>query len=137
MESYMGGNAWVLLVEDDLEIRETLESLIALEGYSIKSAPNGKEALSVLAGSSDNPSLILLDIMMPVMNGYEFREQQLQNPKIADIPTAVISADGNIIEKSARLKVTEFLKKPMDLSALFALLERFCGKPESEAANQA
>src|SRR4051812_1178103 len=98
-----GMGKWVLLVEDDLEIRETLETLIALEGYSIKSAANGKLALDLLNSVGHKPALILLDIMMPIMDGYQFREKQLQVPHLAAIPTVVITADGNIMEKSGKL----------------------------------
>jgi CheY-like chemotaxis protein len=119
----MNPDQYVLLVEDDIDISEAVESILKEEGFNIKCTFNGKEALEYLQSSKKNPSLILLDIMMPYMNGYEFREVQLKDPKIADIPTIILSAAGKH-EDIEKLNFKETLKKPLDLDTLIDVVKR-------------
>jgi CheY-like chemotaxis protein len=114
----------VLVVDDDLDIRLTLEELLKDEGFSVATASNGKDALERL--QTTTPTLILLDLTMPVMSGAQFRGIQLQNPNLAAIPTVVMTADGQALEKSTQLKAQECLTKPIDLDHLFQLLNRYC-----------
>jgi CheY-like chemotaxis protein len=119
----MNSDRYILLVEDDMDISEAVETILAEEGFKIKCVFNGKEALDFLDNTVKNPSLILLDIMMPVMNGYEFREIQLKTPEIASIPTILLTAaeaHGDI----NHLKFHECLKKPLDLETLLAVVKR-------------
>ncbi len=108
----------ILLVDDDYDIRSVLCEVLEQEGFTVGVAVNGREALTYLEGNP-SPSLILLDLMMPVMNGFEFREHQVANPKWANIPVIVMSADGGqqSKEKQERLKGAVFVKKPPDLHA--------------------
>jgi CheY-like chemotaxis protein len=119
----MSSENYVLLVEDDLDISEAVQSILAEEGYEIKCVFNGKEALDFLGTATKLPGLILLDIMMPYMNGFEFREAQLKDKKMADIPTIILSAAGkhDDIEK---LHFKECLKKPLDLETLIDVVKR-------------
>ncbi|MGZ3789516.1 MAG: response regulator [Bacteriovorax sp.] len=119
----MNSDQYILLVEDDLDINEAVEAILKEEGFNIKCVFNGKEALEFLSSADKNPSLILLDIMMPYMNGYEFREAQLKNPKIASIPTVILSAAGKH-ENIENLKFHECLKKPLDLDTLVDAVKR-------------
>ncbi|MBC7538653.1 MAG: response regulator [Bacteriovorax sp.] len=119
----MSSDNYVLLVEDDLDISEAIQSILEEEKYKVKSTFNGKEALDFLATANSNPSLILLDIMMPYMNGYEFREAQLLDPKIANIPTIILSAAGKH-EDLDKLNFKECLKKPLDLDTLLDVVKR-------------
>src|SRR5881392_3915466 len=82
----------VLVVEDDEDIRDSLVEFLGDEGYEARGAGNGREALSLLAAIAPPPCLIILDLMMPVMDGRTFREEQLRRPDVADIPVIVISA---------------------------------------------
>lgn len=119
----MSSEGYVLLVEDDLDISEAIQSILNEEGYKIHCCFNGKEALDFLKTSPAVPDLILLDIMMPIMNGYEFREQQLKDSRIAGVPTIILSAAGKH-EDIDHLKFTECLKKPLDLDTLINVVKR-------------
>lgn len=106
----------VLLVDDDYDIRSVLCEVLEQEGFDVGIATNGREAIDYLEMNAA-PSLILLDLMMPVMNGFEFREIQVANPKWAKIPVIVMSADGGQQNpsKQERLRGAVFVKKPPDL----------------------
>ena len=119
----MGSDQYILLVEDDLDISEAIQSILEEEKYNVKCTFNGKEALDFLATAKNTPCLILLDIMMPQMNGYEFREAQLQDPLIANIPTIILSAAGKY-ENIEKLNFKECLKKPLDLETLIDVVKR-------------
>src|SRR4051812_39456009 len=84
----------ILIVEDDTELRETLGEILQEEGYHVAGVGNGREALDHLR-QSDPPCLILLDLMMPVMSGWEFRDQQRQDPDLAGVPVAILSGVRN------------------------------------------
>jgi CheY-like chemotaxis protein len=117
----------VLIVEDDEGIRETLSEILMEQGFEVEVASNGKEALDLLTSSQNTPGVILLDIMMPIMDGYQFRELQLGYSRLANVPTVAISADGHLNEKSKKLGVAHYLKKPIDLEKLLDLVNKFCG----------
>lgn len=106
----------VLLIDDDYDIRSVLCEVLEQEGFRVGVAVNGRDAVTYLE-EKPSPSLILLDLMMPVMNGFEFRDIQIANPKWAGIPVIVMSADGGQAnqEKQERLKGAVFVKKPPDL----------------------
>jgi CheY-like chemotaxis protein len=112
-----------MVVEDDFAIRETLRELLEDEGYRVLWASNGQEALALLEHRS--PRLILLDLMMPVMDGREFRLAQRSDPALARIPVVVISADHALEQKVAGLAVDGWLAKPFELDALLATLQRY------------
>jgi CheY-like chemotaxis protein len=106
----------ILLVDDDHDVAEALSTVLADEGYDVATASNGHEALMYLK-SHIAPRLILLDVMMPVMDGYEFRIEQQRDPAIADIPVVVLTA-GSMGERVAELGVTTHMRKPVDLDRL-------------------
>ena len=115
----------ILIVEDDLDIREALVEALELgEGYVVRTAGNGQEGLAALDSSSVLPNLILLDLMMPVMDGYQFRATQKQSPVYGSIPVIVMSADGKAQEKLGQLECKEFLRKPLDLDDLIAAIKK-------------
>lgn len=107
----------ILFVEDDADIRDTLADVLEEDGYTVKSAGNGQEALDLLHGGL-RPSLILLDLMMPIMNGWQFRAAQIKEPDLAAIPVVVVSAGANIEQSAAGLAATGFVKKPVVLEQL-------------------
>ena len=114
----------LLLVEDDVDIRQELAALLEAEGYRIVQCANGREALDRLR--SLRPCLILLDLMMPVMSGWDFRAAQLADPAIAAIPTVVLSGAAQADEEARRLRATAFLQKPFDLNPLLQTIEQYC-----------
>jgi CheY-like chemotaxis protein len=118
----------VLIVEDDQEIRETLKEIVAAEGYHTLEAQNGRVALDLI-DRGNQPCLILLDLMMPEMNGWEFLEKRRQNAVIAAIPTVVVTAAGL---GATPFGATSILKKPILLLELISLIEKHCGKNLSE-----
>jgi CheY-like chemotaxis protein len=113
----------VLVVDDDLDIRESLRDVIEAEGFPVACASNGEEALHVLA-KQPRPGLIVLDLMMPVMSGWEFLTVVREDQALSKIPVAVISASGG---KTPPLGATCFLRKPVDLDTILALVREHCG----------
>lgn len=105
----------VLIVEDDADTREMLGCFLELEGYEVECAANGKLALEQLEAGS-RARVILLDLMMPVMDGWQFRLEQARREKIADIPVIVLSAAGR--DRIARIDANAYLSKPVDLDEL-------------------
>jgi CheY-like chemotaxis protein len=86
----------ILVVEDDLDLRETLAETLEHRGFDVITAANGLEALKLLRSRASPPSVILLDLMMPVMDGYGFLEEQRNDPELAAIPLAIVTAGHNI-----------------------------------------
>ena len=117
----------ILIVEDDSDIRDTLVEVLSGEGYPVHAVTQGQEALDYLGASAEMPSLIILDAMMPIMDGYTFRDLQSRNPAIASIPIAFLSADGHLEKRAQQAGLTVFIKKPVDLSPIFHLASRYCG----------
>lgn len=118
----------ILVVDDDAGIREALTDILEDEGYSVTSAPDGLAALEMLREHQMRPRLVLLDLMMPRMNGWQFRAEQRQDPDLAAIPVVVISAGGNAREQSHVLGVAEYLPKPIEFDQLVGIVERYCGE---------
>jgi CheY-like chemotaxis protein len=115
---------YILIVEDEKDIRETLVNVVDMLGYHARSAANGREAIAMLA-ERPLPRLILLDLMMPVMNGEEFRRQQMSDPELAAIPVVIVSADWSVFRKAAALGVSDAILKPIDLDLLANTVERY------------
>lgn len=112
----------ILIVEDDRDVREALSIILQLEGYEIALATNGKEALELLQDGS-RPALVLTDIMMPVLTGWEFIEAMAADPKIAATPVIILSAaEKRPIPKNG--KVVAFLPKPADIGVLIDLIKK-------------
>jgi CheY-like chemotaxis protein len=118
------GPRHVLIVEDDADIRDALLSILRDEGYDVRGASNGQEALDQLR-AGHLPSVILLDLMMPVMNGWQFRAEQRTDPRLATIPVVVISADTQARQRAESLDAVAYIKKPIELEAVLALVERY------------
>ena len=119
------GRAEVMVIEDDFAIRETLRELLEEEGYRVVWAANGLEALSRLQRGQP-PQLILLDLMMPVMDGWEFRRAQRGDSTLASIPVVVMSADATADHEPEELAADAFLPKPFELGRLLDTVHRYC-----------
>lgn len=115
---------YILVLDDDAAIREVLSEVLEEEGYQVKSAANGREGLQILRANDGSAGLILLDLMMPIMNGWDFRALQLQDPALATIPVVVLSADRDIRLKAASISAHDYLAKPVDLNVLVEAVRR-------------
>ena len=115
----------VLVVDDDRDIRDSLIEMLEDQGYLALGAANGVEALEVMRRSAEPPCLILLDLMMPMMDGWEFRQAQLANPAWTEIPVIVISAYADV-DAHARALAAEHLRKPLAAQLLLEAVRRHC-----------
>jgi len=107
----------ILIVEDCDEIRVDLAELLRDEGYEVVTARHGAEAIDLLdAGLS--PSLILLDLMMPVMDGWQFRKEQLGKPSLAPIPVVLLTGSNNAQQHARDLNAVACVQKPFELDQL-------------------
>jgi CheY-like chemotaxis protein len=113
----------VLIVEDDADLRDMMAQLLNLEGINAATVANGREALEYLQ-ESDRPDVILLDLMMPVMDGWEFRRRQQADPSVSSVPVIVLSALDPT--RAADVNANAFLKKPLDFDRLLALVRSYC-----------
>lgn len=116
----------ILVVEDDVDVREALVAFLEGAGYDVLEAGHGGEALQRLR-AHDGVGLILLDLMMPVMNGWEFRAAQTTDPRLAAIPVVIITADHSAARKAADVGAAGCLLKPVELPDLLDYVGRFCG----------
>lgn len=110
----------VLVVEDHADVREMLTVLLEAEGFSVRTAANGLEALQQLTEA--RPSLILLDLMMPVMSGDQFRERQLADPALCDVPVICMTAAHDGLARATRLRMDAFFQKPVDFEMLLGAM---------------
>ncbi|HEU4324513.1 MAG TPA: response regulator transcription factor [Roseiflexaceae bacterium] len=123
----------ILVVEDDEFIRLMLAEALTDEGYSVLAAENGRMALDLLHACARLPALILLDLMMPVMSGWEFCAELDRDPALAGIPVVVLSAMPQPAAQASGLRVEAVVAKPVDLDELLALAARFDHLPTGEA----
>ena len=117
----------VLLVDDDYAILDGVSDFLECEGYGVVSASNGIDALNQLR-SGLRVDAIVLDVMMPMMDGWDFRAEQLADPSLREIPVVVISAGGFARETlQHQFKTHEVLPKPLDLEGFLRALQNACG----------
>ncbi len=114
----------ILVVDDDQDIRESLRAALEDAGYGVLSAAHGDQALSLLAENPRLPDLILLDLMMPIKDGWQFRAAQREDPKWRGIPVVIISAGGNVEQKALNLEARGWLRKPIQLQVLLGEVRR-------------
>ena len=114
----------LLLVEDDTDLRDALREALETSGYVVECANNGREALDYLETSAP-PCVVLLDLMMPIMNGWEFRELQSRNDKISSIPIVILTADGRADLKAQSLGADDYLRKPIQIETLLRVVQRY------------
>ena len=117
---------FILIVDDDSEIRTILSDLLADVGRKVVALPNGKVALEYLRQGS-RPCLILLDLMMPEMDGETFRKAQLGDPALRDIPVVIVTAAGR--GYATAVPADAILQKPVPFDSILRTIERFCPSP--------
>lgn len=114
----------VVVVEDDADIRDTFQQLLEMEGYTVRTASNGKEGLAVIR-EEKHPCMVILDLMMPIMNGWEFLKEQKADPELASIPVVVVTAAGRR-DVEINLPAKAVLKKPIELDTLVGVVKQYC-----------
>ena len=116
----------VMVVEDDVDIRQALIEILEDHGFGTLGARDGAEALSILSHATELPCVILLDLMMPVMDGSSFRQAQLQDPRLASIPVVVLSAYRDVDRHAAPIDAVSVLRKPPSVRELVTVLRAHC-----------
>jgi len=124
----------ILLVEDDRDICEIVEQVLAEEGYETVAVSNGAEGLAHLRAGTPRPFVIMLDLMLPVMDAWQFRAEQTRDPALADIPVVIFSANPKLGKYADALGAAAVIRKPPDLDELLSVLDRFAPRePAPEA----
>lgn len=116
--------AKILLVEDDSDLREAMTDMLEESGYRTVAVANGLECMEWLREAEQLPLLILLDLMMPVMDGWQVRTEQLKDERLAPIPVVILSA----MATPGVSDGVESLQKPVKLAKLLSLVARYCGE---------
>ncbi len=117
----------ILTVDDDEDIRNTVSQMLELEGFEAVWAKNGQVALDYMMAIPDSelPDLVLLDFMMPVMNGQEFAEKKKYLKRLAHIPVVMMTASGNLVNVMERIPTGGYMSKPMDIDTVVKMVNTF------------
>lgn len=115
----------ILVVDDESSIRDLLRDILAFEGHQVHVATNGHQALEQLRGGG-RPCVVLMDLVMPGMNGWELAARIHADPALAEIPLVVIAANPRHADDAARIGAERWLGKPLDLDRLFATVDELC-----------
>ncbi|HZR79924.1 MAG TPA: response regulator [Candidatus Binatia bacterium] len=119
------GHGPILVVEDHEDIRDYLAFLIRHEGYEVVTAADGQEALDYLR-RGEPPCVVLLDLLLPIKSGFDFREEQMQDTVLAAIPVVALSSDDTLRARARAVGISHFLEKPVLREKLLETLDRFC-----------
>src|SRR5579859_6563754 len=119
----------ILIIEDDESIRETLKIFLEFEGYRVFTAGNGREGYDLLP-KIDRCCLVLVDLMMPVMDGWQFIEAAGSNRMLARTPIVVVTA---FAERARGIRARAVLRKPVDLDYLLKMVREYCGSASAAA----
>jgi CheY-like chemotaxis protein len=115
----------ILVVEDNFILSETLSTLLGADGYRVCAASDGQEALERLS-SKDRPDLVILDLMMPVKDGFAFLKERQQKSELTQIPVIVVSGATDLKEQATALGASVYLAKPVDPTELLQAVRRYC-----------
>lgn len=113
----------ILIIEDEIAVRESIRDVLEIRGFNVVLAQDGVEAIQYLTSAEDLPCMIILDLMMPKMNGWQFLDYQRAHPKFSDIPVVLCSA---YKESAVSIKSQAMLTKPVQRQALLQTVETFC-----------
>jgi CheY-like chemotaxis protein len=115
----------ILVVEDDADIRDAMVGILESEGYAVSAASDGADALAQLQ-TGTRPCIILLDLMMPVMDGWTFCKEKDKDPALATIPVVVVSAVARHDPRNACVRSVDHLAKPLNVAKLLAAVQLYC-----------
>jgi len=121
----MGEGHCVLVVDDEEDIREAVVLILESNGYTARGAEHGADALALLRAGF-KPCVILLDLTMPIMDGWTFCEETGKDPTLAALPIVVVSAVAPQDSRDGRVRAVERLRKPLDVAKLLGAVERYC-----------
>lgn len=113
----------ILLAEDDEDLREAMVETLSDAGYTVEAVGNGRDALEWLEDTDHPPKLILLDLMMPIMDGWQFLEKREKAPKAASVPVVVLSASERFDSTNDTVL---FMRKPVAVKPLLAIVASYC-----------
>jgi CheY-like chemotaxis protein len=121
----------VLVIDDDEDIRTTIRDVLEDQRFAVACAANGREALDMLLRDDSKPALILLDLTMPEMDGWTFRQEQQKVPRLAQIPVVLFSGHHDASQAVQSLHAVALMTKPLRLEGLVTLVEQLArrGKP--------
>jgi DNA-binding NtrC family response regulator len=122
----------VLIVDDDEDIRAMIGLVLRLDGITSAGAASGQDALDWLGHAEALPSLIVLDLMMKRMSGWEFRAAQLRDARLAEIPVVVLSGNGDVAVQAEQLRALGGFRKPLNLEDLLLIVRRCLGSPRGD-----
>ena len=122
----------LMIVDDDDDLRDALADIMTAQGYEVAAFADARAALAALEEGM-TPFLILLDLMMPGMSGWEFRAAQLENPTLAGIPVVLVTAAGNLSDAARTLWSVEVLRKPFSLEILLPVVARYAATPRAHS----
>jgi CheY-like chemotaxis protein len=114
----------VLVIDDDEELRATIQDVLEDQGFGVVTATNGREALEMLLRAESQPALILLDLTMPEMDGWAFRREQQKVPRLAQIPVVLFSGHLDADRAALSLNVAAMMTKPLRLEGLVTLVDQ-------------
>jgi CheY-like chemotaxis protein len=123
-----------LLIEDDDDIRDVVAEVLEQQGYRVQRASDGAQALDELRAETELPKVIFLDLLMPVMDGAAFRNEQLSDSRLAAIPVVVMSALADGPSRALNLHPAEYLSKPIRAQELLAMARKMCGGERAAGA---
>jgi CheY-like chemotaxis protein len=118
-------NRTILLIEDDRDICEIVQLVLAEEGYHTLTVPNGAEALRLLRAGEAKPFVIMLDLMLPVMDAWQFRSEQLRDAALEKIPVVIFSANPKVWRHADMLGAAAVIRKPPNLNEILDVVSRF------------
>ncbi len=116
----------ILLVEDNADMRDSIAMLLTYQGYQVDTAADGQEALERLQSMDDRPCLILLDLMMPVMDGWTFRSELMRRQALSSIPVVILSGADDAEDAAHRLRCVDHLAKPFPPEHLYRVVRDHC-----------
>jgi chemosensory pili system protein ChpA (sensor histidine kinase/response regulator) len=115
---------WILVVDDDEDIRDVVTLILQSHGYQAVGAFDGQDALDQLRRRDGAPALVLLDLMMPRLNGVDFAAEIRSRPQLRDVPIVILSGDSRSRETAVSLRAAHCLPKPVDLKDLLVTIRR-------------
>jgi DNA-binding response OmpR family regulator len=127
----------ILIVEDDEAIRQALKELLETEDFEVLTAENGEDALLILERTKNLPSLIVADLMMPVLDGFKFCSILNESHNLKKIPIIIMSADGHVKQKQDATQAVAYLKKPVDIDEVINTINRYLVSEENPSQSRA